>query len=79
MDEPFILCDSPPRFILVRHNRVSALPFTSLDTDVTPVFPIESRSEIDGFLFSRTQIPLTPAFAITNYEIIFASSYKETT
>ena len=68
MDEPFILCDSPPRLILVRHNRISALPFTSLATDVTPVFPIESRSEIDGVLFTRTQIPLTPAFAITNYK-----------
>jgi hypothetical protein len=68
MDEPFVLCDSPPLFVLVKHNGIGALSFTGLDTDVTPLYPIESRSDVDGVSFSRMQIPITPGFAITNFK-----------
>ncbi len=68
MDKLFILCDSPPLFMLVKHNRISAVPFTGLDADITPLFPVESRGEADGVSFLRKQIPVTPGFAITNYK-----------
>jgi hypothetical protein len=44
VDDLFVLCDSPPRFMLVEHNRIGAWPFTSLSTDLTPLYPIASRS-----------------------------------
>jgi hypothetical protein len=52
----------------VEHNRIGARPFTSLSTDLTPLQPIDSRSEIDGFSFVRSQIPVSPGFAITDFK-----------
>ena len=68
MDEPFVLCDSPPLFILTKHNRIGAPSFSGLDQDITPLFPIESRSEVDGVAFSRMQVPISPGFAITDFK-----------
>ena len=68
MDEPFVLCDSPPLFILTKHNRIGAPSFSGLDQDITPLFPIESRSEVDGVAFSRIQVPISPSFAITDFK-----------
>jgi hypothetical protein len=68
MDDLFVLCNSPPRFMLVEHNRIGARPFTSLSTNLTPLYPIESRSELDGFSFVRSQVPVSPGFAITDFK-----------
>jgi hypothetical protein len=68
MDEPFVLCDSPPLFILTKHNRIGAPSFSGLDQDITPLFPVESRSEVDGVAFSRMQVPISPGFAITDFK-----------
>ena len=67
-DDPSIICDSPPLFVLVRHNRINTSAFTSLKCDITPLFPIERRSDVKGVSFTRLQIPFTPGFAITNYK-----------
>jgi hypothetical protein len=69
MDEPFVLCDSPPLFVLVKQNRIGALPFTELDTEVTPLYPIEGRSDVDGVSFSRIQIAIQSILAISILEI----------
>ena len=68
MDEPFVLCDSPPLFILTKHSRIGVASFSGLDQDITPLFPIESRSEVDGVAFSRMQVPISPGFAITDFK-----------
>jgi hypothetical protein len=68
MDKPFILCDSPPSFLLVKHDRIGTTCFPGLDQDTTPLYPIESRGEVDGVSFTRTQIPITPGFAITDFK-----------
>jgi hypothetical protein len=54
--------------MLVEHNRIGAQPFTSLSNDMTPLYPIESRSEIDGFCFVQSQLPVSPGFAITDFK-----------
>src|SRR5271156_5687132 len=68
MDKPFVLCDSPPLFILTKHNWIRAPSISGLDQDITPLFPIESRSEVDGVAFSRIQVPIAPGFAITDFK-----------
>jgi hypothetical protein len=68
MDDLFVLCNLPPLFILIKHDRNGAAAFTGLDKDITPLYPIESRGEVDGVSFTRIQVPITPAFAITDFK-----------
>ena len=68
MDDLFVLCNLPPLFILIKHDRNGAAGFTGLDQDITPLYPIESRGEVDGVSFTRMQVPMTPAFAITDFK-----------
>jgi hypothetical protein len=68
MDDLFVLCSSPPDFMLIEHNHIGACPFTSLSTDITPLYPIDSRSEVDSFSFVWSQISVCPGFAITNFK-----------
>src|ERR1700710_2415016 len=49
-------------------HRNGASAFTGLDQDITPLYPIESRGEVDGVSFTRIQVPMTPAFAITDFK-----------
>ena len=68
MDDLYILCNSPSLFVLVKHNRIGAELFTSLNNDLSPLYPVESRSDVDGFTFTRKQIPMSPGFAITDFK-----------
>jgi hypothetical protein len=68
MDQPFIVCDSPPLFLLVKHDRIGTTCFPGLDQDTTRLYPVESRGEVDSVSFTRTQVPITPGFAITDFK-----------
>jgi hypothetical protein len=64
---PYILCDRPPRCILVRHANPTGLDLPQLERLITPIFPIQSSNskKIRGMTIQRTQVPLTIGWAIT--------------
>ena len=61
----------PPRFILVKLNRTKAPPLEGLPANVIPIVPVNKTFTItnDGshLTVTRTQLPLTPAYAFTDY------------
>ena len=43
--------------------------FEGLDTKVVPVFPLEGSITIKGCSVRRRQVPMCPAFSLTDYKI----------
>jgi hypothetical protein len=71
LDSQYILCTVPLLCVLVRPAHDHTLSFTGLPDKLIPVFPIQMRGEIPsmpGLPFNRHQVPLTLAFAITDYK-----------
>jgi hypothetical protein len=72
MDSTYILCSKPPACLLVRFATPCGLVYPSLPNDVQPIFPSISSGSICDMqtkkevAIVRTQIPGTPAFAITD-------------
>jgi hypothetical protein len=64
---PYILCDRPPRCVLVRHDNPTGLDLPQLEPTITPVFPIpcSNSKKTRGLSIQRTQIPLTIGWCIT--------------
>jgi hypothetical protein len=69
MDKTFILCSHAPRCILLWCQRVSSHPFPGIDADCVPIFPITFPVRIGEMWITRTQIPVSPAFALTEYKV----------
>jgi hypothetical protein len=43
--------------------------FEGLDQDIFPIFPIERSIQINGFSIRRKQVPMCPAFSLTDYKV----------
>ena len=66
MNDLYVLCNSPP--LLVEHNQIGIKLFTSLNNDLIPLYSIESRSDIEGFTFTRKQISMSLEFGIMYFK-----------
>jgi hypothetical protein len=69
IDDLYILCTRPPACVLFKPHRPKAATFTDLEATVIPVFPFERSISINGYSVRRKQVPLCPAFCLTDYKV----------
>jgi hypothetical protein len=69
MDELYILCTKPPACVLFQRERSKNSKFEGLEAKVIPVFPLERSIAIKGYSVRRRQVPMCPAFSLTDYKV----------
>jgi len=69
LDDIHIICTKPPRCVLFRALRPRTSKFGDLEDGVVPVFPITRSISIKNCSIRRRQIPMCPAFSLTDYKV----------
>ncbi|KAJ5318263.1 hypothetical protein N7476_004683 [Penicillium atrosanguineum] len=69
LDELYIFCTKPPACLLFKPNRSKSVSIQSLDENVIPIFPLEASIIVKGYSVRRRQIPICPAFCLTDYKV----------
>ena len=69
MSDLYTLCTKPPACVLFQQENSKSLAFEGLDATVAPVFPAERSISIKGFSVRRRQVPICPAFCLTDYKV----------
>jgi len=69
MDDLYILCTKPPACILFKRENSKHSEFENLEAKVIPVFPLERSITIKGYSVRRKQVPMCPAFSLTDYKV----------
>ena len=69
MDDPYILCTRPPACVLFHRYNAAPSMFPDLEPSVIPVLPLERSITIKGHSVRRTQVPMCPAFSLTDYKV----------
>jgi hypothetical protein len=69
MDDLYILCTKPPACVLFQQEKSKSVAFEGLEATVAPVFPEERSISIKGFSVRRRQVPICPAFCLTDYKV----------
>src|SRR6266496_5058746 len=59
----------PPRCVLFQPEKSKSTVFEDLEAKVIPIFPIERSITIKGYSVRRKQVPMCPAFSLTDYKI----------
>jgi hypothetical protein len=74
LNDRYILCSCPPACVIVEYDEPTGLTFPGLPPNQHPFFPCKYSSTIKDLTTKqqvkvrRFQVPLTPAFAITDYK-----------
>jgi hypothetical protein len=74
LNDRYVLSSLPPACVLVEYDQPTGFNFPGLTPNVHPFFPRKHSGEIKdlftkrGVSVRRCQVPLTPAFAITDYK-----------
>lgn len=63
------MCTKPPACILFKQNKPKPATFDGLDPSVMPVFPVERSITLKGYSVRRKQVPMCPAFCLTDYKV----------
>lgn len=72
-----MLCSLPAVSILLQKPHILDKPYQDLPPNVFPLMPAESTMAFDGNIKIKTkQIPLAPAFALTEYKVQGATFKK---
>jgi hypothetical protein len=69
MDDLYILCTKPPACVLFQRDSSEHAKFDDLDAKIIPVFPLERSITIKGHSVRRRQVPMCPAFSLTDYKV----------
>src|SRR2546429_9380374 len=69
MDDLYVLCTKPPACVLFRQENSEHPAFEDLEAKVVPVFPIERSIKIKEYSVRRRQVPMCPAFSLTDYKV----------
>jgi hypothetical protein len=64
-----MFCTKPPACLLLKLNRPQSAEFDNLEVSIMPVFPIERSIALKGFSVRRKQLPMCPAFCLTDYKV----------
>jgi PIF1-like helicase len=74
LNDRYVLCSRPPACVIVEYDEPTGLSFPGLAPNQHPFFPRKYSSTIKDLTTKqqvrvrRTQVPLTPAFATTDYK-----------
>jgi hypothetical protein len=63
------MCTKPPACILFKPDRQKPAEFQDLESSVIPVFPLERSITLKGYSVRRKQVPMCPAFCLTDYKV----------
>jgi hypothetical protein len=63
------MCTKPPACVLFQQEKPRSTIFQDLDPSVVPIFPIERSITLKGFSVRRKQVPVCPAFCLTDYKV----------
>ena len=69
MDDLYILCTKPPACVLFQRDNSNHSKFDGLDAKIIPVFPLERSNTVKGRSLRRRQVPMRPAFSLTDYKV----------
>lgn len=69
MEDLYILCTKPPACVLFKPYRSRQSKFEDLEASVMPIFPLEKSITLKGYSVRRRQVPMCPAFSLTDYKI----------
>src|SRR4051794_14566015 len=69
IDDLHILCTKPPACVLLRQENAKHPAFEGLEAKIVPVFPIERSIKIKEYSVRRRQVPMCPAFSLTDYKV----------
>jgi hypothetical protein len=69
MDNLYVLCTKPPACVLFKQDNTKRLTFENLEPSIIPVFPLDKSITLKGYSVRRKQVPMCPAFSLTDYKI----------
>ena len=69
MGDLYILCTKPPACVLFQRENSKHSKFEDIEAKVIPVFPLERSITIKGYSVRRKQVPMCPAFSLTDYKV----------
>jgi hypothetical protein len=69
-DKTFVLCSHPPKCVLFQRDVIKHPPFPNIRRDCLPIFPKLFSVTIGGMSVRRHQVPVSPAFALTEYKVL---------
>ena len=64
-----MLCSHPPVCVRSRRDTVNHQAFEGIDEDCIPVFASTFSVRVDNMWIRRHQVPMSPAFALTEYKV----------
>jgi ATP-dependent exoDNAse (exonuclease V) alpha subunit len=68
MDTLYILCTLPPKCILFEPSSPTNTIFPEIGSNTIPIFQLSGPAKIENMIVTRHQVPITPAWAITEYK-----------
>ena len=69
MDPLYVLCTLPPKCVLFEQDSTTDAMFPEMDSTATPIFCLSGSVKIGNMSVTRHQVPVTPAWAITDYKV----------
>jgi hypothetical protein len=69
MDDPYVLCSLPPKCILFEGSSTNHFTFPGIGSTASPIFCTSTSVQIQDMSVVRHQVPVTPAWAITDYKV----------
>jgi len=69
MDTLYVLCTLPPICILFDQAPATNTIFPDMGSTAMPVFSLSGSVKIGNMSVTRYQVPVTPAWAITDYKV----------
>src|SRR5436190_23853476 len=69
MDTLYVLCTLPPICILFDQVSTTNVIFPDMGSRAIPIFSLSGSVKIGNMSVTRYQVPVTPAWAITDYKV----------
>jgi hypothetical protein len=69
LDDLHMLCTKSPQCVLFRNVRKQKISFNGLENNLVPIFPITRSITIKNCSIRRKQVPMCPAFSLTDYKV----------
>ncbi|KAN0085149.1 hypothetical protein V8E54_001616 [Elaphomyces granulatus] len=69
MDDLYVLCTLPPKCIMFKPQSTSNVIFPETGSNAISIFSSSTSLKIDNMSVRRLQVPITPAWAVTDYKV----------
>ena len=65
-----MLCTLPPKCILLQQDSTTGAIFPEMGSTAVPVFCVSESIKVGNMSITRDQVPVTPAWAMTDYKVL---------